>query len=190
MYKPGELQFIATSTYRRAPIFRSEGCYQHIVQRLEEVRQKFRCLLIGWVLIRRLTGFHLRVKPQSAESRPRMVKEVKEEAGMGGMGFIERLGVECLRSILSTAHLIEAAYQAGVQRYLFSSPACAYNIELQQDSRARALKESDAYPAMAERGYGWEKLMSEMFCQECCAERGIKTLIAPMDKAYGPARRR
>ena len=87
-------------------------------------------------------------------------------ADMGGMGFIERFRVECLRSILINTHMVEAAYRAGARRYFFSSSACAYNTLLQQDPNVRALKESDAYPAMAERGYGWEKLMSEMFCQE------------------------
>ncbi|MGC9520285.1 MAG: NAD-dependent epimerase/dehydratase family protein [Anaerolineae bacterium] len=107
-------------------------------------------------------------------------------ADMGGMGFIERFRVECLRSILINTHMIEAAYRAGVDRYFFSSSACAYNTELQKDPNVRALKESDAYPAMAERGYGWEKLMSEMFCQEYWAERGLKTFIARFHNVYGP----
>jgi GDP-D-mannose 3',5'-epimerase len=107
-------------------------------------------------------------------------------ADMGGMGFIERFRVECLRSILINTHMIEAAYQAGVERYFFSSSACAYNTDLQQDPNVRALKESDAYPAMAERGYGWEKLMSEMFCQEYWAERDLKTFIARFHNVYGP----
>lgn len=107
-------------------------------------------------------------------------------ADMGGMGFIERFRVECLRSILINTHMIEAAYRAGVDRYFFSSSACAYNTELQKDPHARALKESDAYPAMAERGYGWEKLMSEIFCQEYWAERGLKTFIARFHNVYGP----
>jgi nucleoside-diphosphate-sugar epimerase len=107
-------------------------------------------------------------------------------ADMGGMGFIERFRVECLRSILINTHLIEAAYRAGVSRYFFSSSACAYNTTLQQDPHVRALKESDAYPAMAERGYGWEKLMSEMFCQEYWAERGLETHIARFHNVYGP----
>ena len=107
-------------------------------------------------------------------------------ADMGGMGFIERFRVECLRSVLINTHMLEAAYRAGVQRYFFSSSACAYNILLQQDPNVRALKESDAYPAMAERGYGWEKLMSEIFCQEYAAERGLKTFIARFHNVYGP----
>jgi nucleoside-diphosphate-sugar epimerase len=102
------------------------------------------------------------------------------------MGFIERFRVECLRSILINTHMIEAAYRAGARRYFFSSSACAYNIELQEDPNVRALKESDAYPAMAERGYGWEKLMSEMFCQEYWHERGLKTAIARFHNVYGP----
>ena len=106
-------------------------------------------------------------------------------ADMGGMGFIERFRIECLRSILVNTHLIESAYRAGVRRYFFSSSACAYNVKLQEDPNCRALKESDAYPAYAERGYGWEKLVSEMFCQEYWAERGMKTAIARFHNVYG-----
>ena len=107
-------------------------------------------------------------------------------ADMGGMGFIERFRIQCLRSILINTHLIEAAYRAGAHRYFFSSSACAYNTTLQEDPHVRALKESDAYPAMAERGYGWEKLISEMFCQEYWHERGMKTAIARFHNVYGP----
>jgi GDP-D-mannose 3',5'-epimerase len=107
-------------------------------------------------------------------------------ADMGGMGFIERFRVECLRSILINTHMIESAYRAGARSYFFSSSACAYNTDLQKDPNSRALKESDAYPAMAERGYGWEKLMSEMFCQEYWAERGFRTAFARFHNVYGP----
>jgi GDP-D-mannose 3', 5'-epimerase len=107
-------------------------------------------------------------------------------ADMGGMGFIERNRVECLRSILINTHMVEAAYRAGARRYFYSSSACAYNTLLQQDPHVRALKESDAYPAMSERGYGWEKLISEMFCQEYWHERGMKTFIARFHNVYGP----
>ena len=107
-------------------------------------------------------------------------------ADMGGMGFIERFRVECLRSVLINTHMIDAAYRAGARRYFFSSSACAYNTLLQRDPNVRALKESDAYPAMAERGYGWEKLFSEMVCEEYWHERGLKTAIARFHNVYGP----
>ena len=107
-------------------------------------------------------------------------------ADMGGMGFIEKYRVECLRSILINTHMLEAAYQAGAERYFFSSSACAYNIQLQQDPNVRALKETDAYPAFPERGYGWEKLLSEIFCQEYWAERKMKTSIARFHNVFGP----
>jgi nucleoside-diphosphate-sugar epimerase len=107
-------------------------------------------------------------------------------ADMGGMGFIEKYRVECLRSILINTHMLEAAYQTGAERYFFSSSACAYNIQLQQDPNVRALKETDAYPAFPERGYGWEKLMSEIFCQEYWAERELKTFIARFHNVFGP----
>ncbi len=66
-------------------------------------------------------------------------------ADMGGMGFIERFRIECLRTILINTHMIEAAYRAGAERYFFSSSACAYNTDLQKDPKVTALKESDAY---------------------------------------------
>lgn len=120
----------------------------------------------------------------------RAVENAKEvynlAADMGGMGFIEKNRVECLRSILINTHMIEAAYNAGADRYFFSSSACAYNTDLQKTPDVIALKESDAYPAMAERGYGWEKLVSEMFCEEYYAERGMKTFIARFHNVYGP----
>ena len=107
-------------------------------------------------------------------------------ADMGGMGFIERFRVECLRSVLINTHLIEEAYRAGAQRYFYASSACVYNTKLQEDPHCRALNESDAYPAFSERGYGWEKLVSEMFCQEYWAERSLKTFIARFHNVYGP----
>lgn len=107
-------------------------------------------------------------------------------ADMGGMGFIERFRVECMRSSLINIHLLEASNQVGVNRYFFASSACIYNTDLQQDPNVRALKEADAYPAMAERGYGWEKLFAEMLCQEYWAERHMKTFIARFHNVYGP----
>jgi nucleoside-diphosphate-sugar epimerase len=127
----------------------------------------------------------------SSEDNCRRVTEGAVEvynlaADMGGMGFIERNRVECLRSILINTNMIEAAYRAGARRYFFSSSACAYNTLLQKDPNVRALKESDAYPAMAERGYGWEKLISEQFCEEYWHERGLKTAVARFHNVYGP----
>lgn len=107
-------------------------------------------------------------------------------ANMGGLGFLENNRVECLRNVLINVNMLEASYQAHIDRYFFSSSACVYNQQLQQRPDVSALKESDAYPAMAERGYGWEKLYSEMLCQEYYAERGLKTFIARFHNVYGP----
>ena len=114
-------------------------------------------------------------------------------ADMGGMGFIERFRIECLRSVLINTHMIESAYKAGCERYFYSSSACVYNTDLQKDPKVRALKESDAYPAMSERGYGWEKLISEMFCQEYWAERRHEDVHRPLPqrlRAVGHLERR
>jgi GDP-D-mannose 3',5'-epimerase len=125
-------------------------------------------------------------KPNAIRAVEGAVEVYNLAADMGGMGFIERFRVECLRSVLINTHVIEAAWRAGARRYFFSSSACAYNTDLQKDPHVRALKETDAYPAMAERGYGWEKLISEMFCQEYWAERGLETHIARFHNIYGP----
>lgn len=145
--------------------------------------------LYEWYL--RVPGVHNLCLDVSQEAACQRVCEGAVEvynlaADMGGMGFIERFRVECLRSILINTHMIEAAYRAGARRYFYSSSACAYNTLLQKDPKVRALKESDAYPAMAERGYGWEKLVSEMFCEEYWHERGMKTFIARFHNVYGP----
>jgi len=107
-------------------------------------------------------------------------------ADMGGMGFIERHRVECMRSVLINVHMLEAAYKAGVRKYFFSSSACAYNIDKQQEVTSAGLKESDAYPANAERGYGWEKLYSELMAQEYVEERDMEIYIARFHNVYGP----
>jgi nucleoside-diphosphate-sugar epimerase len=107
-------------------------------------------------------------------------------ADMGGMGFIERFRIECMRNALINLHLIEAVQKAGAQRYFYASSACVYNTDLQKNPAVKALKESDAYPAMAERGYGWEKLYSEMLCQEYWAERRLETHVARFHNVYGP----
>jgi nucleoside-diphosphate-sugar epimerase len=125
--------------------------------------------------------------PVNSERAVRDASEIYNlAADMGGMGFIERHRVECLRSVLINTHLLESAWRAGVQRYFFASSACVYNQNLQNAPGLRALKEDDAYPALPERGYGWEKLLSEIFCQEYWHERGLKTFIARLHNIYGP----
>jgi nucleoside-diphosphate-sugar epimerase len=120
-----------------------------------------------------------------------VVKGVSEvynlAANMGGMGFITKYRIECMRSVLINTNLIEAAKKAGVPRYFFSSSACVYNTQLLEDEEnPKALKESDAYPAFSERGYGWEKLFSEMLCQEYWYECHLPTFIARFHNTYGP----
>ena len=108
-------------------------------------------------------------------------------ADMGGMGFIETHRVDTLiNSSRINDNMLTAAYKCGVTRYFYSSSACAYNTTLQQIHDVTALKESDAYPADAERGYGWEKLVGEQKCEEVFLERGMETHIARFHNVYGP----
>ncbi len=108
-------------------------------------------------------------------------------ADMGGMGFIESHKAECMLSVLVNTHMLMAARDVGkVERYFYSSSACAYNTTLQTDSDVTALKEADAYPAMAEDGYGWEKLFSERMCRHFREDYGIQTRVARFHNVYGP----
>jgi GDP-D-mannose 3',5'-epimerase len=106
-------------------------------------------------------------------------------ADMGGMGFIETHKAECMLSVLINTHLLMAARDADVERYFFSSSACVYNAEKQTDADVTALKEEDAYPALAEDGYGWEKLFSERMCRHFLEDYGITTRVGRYHNVYG-----
>ena len=105
---------------------------------------------------------------------------------MGGMGFIEANKAACMISVLINTHLLMAGKDAGIERYFFSSSACIYNIALQQDADVTALREEDAYPALPEDGYGWEKLFSERMCRHFLDDFGIQTRIARYHNVFGP----
>lgn len=107
-------------------------------------------------------------------------------ADMGGMGFIENNRCLCMLSVLINTHLLMAAKKIGVERYFYSSSACVYNADKQRDPNVTALKEADAYPAMAEDGYGWEKLFSERMCRHFREDFGIWTRVARFHNVYGP----
>jgi GDP-D-mannose 3', 5'-epimerase len=105
---------------------------------------------------------------------------------MGGMGFIEANRAACMVSVLINTHLLLAAKDEGVKRHFYSSSACVYNVELQQNSEVTALREDDAYPALPEDGYGWEKLFSERMCRNFYDDFGIETRVARYHNVYGP----
>ena len=105
---------------------------------------------------------------------------------MGGMGFIENNKGLCMLSVLINTHLCQAAVTAGVKDYFYASSACVYNGEKQQNSAVTALKEEDAYPALPEDGYGWEKLFSERMCRHFREDYGLRTRVARFHNVYGP----
>jgi nucleoside-diphosphate-sugar epimerase len=107
-------------------------------------------------------------------------------ADMGGMGFIENNKAECMLSVLSSTNVLVAARDAGTQRYFYSSSACVYAGDKQTDPNVTALKESDAYPADPEDGYGWEKLFSERMARHFREDFGIETRVARYHNVYGP----
>jgi GDP-D-mannose 3',5'-epimerase len=107
-------------------------------------------------------------------------------ADMGGMGFIENNKALCMLSVLINTHLLEASRAGDVERFFFASSACVYAADKQVDPNNRGLKESDAYPAMPEDGYGWEKLFSERMCRHFREDFGLTTRVARYHNVYGP----
>jgi len=107
-------------------------------------------------------------------------------ADMGGMGFIENNRALCMLSVLINTHLLMSARKFGVDRFFFSSSACVYAADKQVSENVVPLKESDAYPAMPEDGYGWEKLFSERMCRHYREDFGLQTRVARYHNVYGP----
>jgi GDP-D-mannose 3', 5'-epimerase len=107
-------------------------------------------------------------------------------ADMGGMGFIENNRALCMLSVLINTHLLMAAKDAKVSRFFYASSACVYAADKQTSPEVIALKESDAYPAMPEDGYGWEKLFSERMCRHFREDFGLETRVARYHNVYGP----
>lgn len=107
-------------------------------------------------------------------------------ADMGGMGFIENNKALCMLSVLTSTHMLQAAKANDVERYFYSSSACVYAADKQTDTAVTALREADAYPAMPEDGYGWEKLFSERMCRHFSEDYGMTTRVARYHNVYGP----
>jgi len=107
-------------------------------------------------------------------------------ANMGGMGFIEKNKALCMLSVLINTQMLQAALKYGTKRFFYSSSACVYNGDKQKTFEAPSLKEEDAYPALAEDGYGWEKLFSERMCRHFREDFGLYTRVARFHNVYGP----
>ena len=106
---------------------------------------------------------------------------------MGGMGFIENNKGLCMVSVLINTHLLMAAREFGVKKFFYASSACVYNADKQKDKKLDVfLKEEDAYPAMPEDGYGWEKLFSERMCRHFEEDFGLQCRVARYHNVYGP----
>jgi nucleoside-diphosphate-sugar epimerase len=107
-------------------------------------------------------------------------------ADMGGMGFIEANKALCMLSVLINTHLLMASHETGAERFFYASSACIYPTDRQETTDVAPLKESDAYPALPEDGYGWEKLFSERMCRHFSEDFGLKTRVARYHNVYGP----
>ena len=107
-------------------------------------------------------------------------------ADMGGIGYIENNKSSCMLSVLINTHLLDAARKFGTARYFFASSACVYAADKQRSTDVVPLREEDAYPAMPEDGYGWEKLFSERMCRHFEEDFGLTTRVARYHNVYGP----
>ncbi len=106
-------------------------------------------------------------------------------ADMGGIGYIEHNKASCMLSVLASTHMLMAARDAGAERYFYASSACVYAADRQSSADVRPLRESDAYPAMPEDGYGWEKLFSERMARHFSEDFGLETRVARYHNVYG-----
>lgn len=124
---------------------------------------------------------------ESCEIAARDASEIYNlAANMGGMGFIENNKALCMLSVLINTQMLQAAVKFGVKKFFYSSSACVYNGDKQKTFEAPSLKEEDAYPALAEDGYGWEKLFSERMCRHFREDFGLYTRVARFHNVYGP----
>ena len=105
---------------------------------------------------------------------------------MGGMGFIENNKAECMLSVLINTNLLNLSKEYNIKIFFFSSSACVYSAEKQKKVFIKNLKESDAYPADPEDGYGWEKLFSERMCRHFFEDFNLETRVARYHNVYGP----
>jgi nucleoside-diphosphate-sugar epimerase len=133
---------------------------------------------------------NLQLDLQLKDSCERAVKGTEQiynlAADMGGMGFIELNRGLCMLSVLINTHLLMAARDSGAKRFFYASSACVYAGDKQTDPNVAGLREADAYPAMPEDGYGWEKLFSERMCRHFSEDFGLTTRVARFHNVYGP----
>jgi len=128
----------------------------------------------------------LKEKENSYTAAKGMDVIIQLAADMGGMGFIENNKALCMLSVLTNTHMLMAAKDSGVERFFYSSSACVYNGDKQKSADVVPLKEEDAYPALAEDGYGWEKLFSERMCRHFEEDFGLVCRVARFHNVYGP----
>jgi nucleoside-diphosphate-sugar epimerase len=128
----------------------------------------------------------LRLREACAEAVDGVDRVFNLAADMGGMGFIEQNRALCMLTVLINTHLLLAAQEAGVERYFFASTACVYPTPRQASADAVPLREDEAYPALPEDGYGWERLFGERMCRHVSEDFGLPTRVARYHNVYGP----
>ena len=166
----------------------------HLVQRLKDlgyktIRSVDRKPLAEWYQVHEGVEnvvADLSLLPEARKACEGMQHVYMLAADMGGMGFIENNKALCMLSVLTSTHMLMAAKEAGVDRLFYSSSACVYNADKQRDANVVPLREADAYPAMPEDGYGWEKLFTERMCRHYREDFGLKTRMARYHNVYGP----
>ncbi len=163
----------------------------HLVKRLIELKNEVRAVDVKpfdlWFQkFENIENFSLNM--QEYENCLKMTKDYEYvlnlACNMGGIGFIENNKTDCMLSVLINTNLLRACKENNIKRYFFSSSACAYNKDLQQDPNIDGLKEEDAYPAMPEDGYGWEKLFSERMCRHFTEDYGLQTRVSRFHNIY------
>ena len=114
-------------------------------------------------------------------------------ADHGGRGYIDAHPADVCSNFAIDHHVFEACSNTGVEKVIFSSSACVYPTELQNNIGSDyKLKESDSDPEnldgflSADVEYGWAKLMSEVQMKSFYKQYGLKGCPVRFVTAYGP----
>lgn len=166
----------------------------HLVGDLIKRGHKVRCVDVkpkeGWYQVHpeaENVVADLNLKEAAFAATKGMDVTINLACNMGGMGFIEKNKGLCMISVLINTHLLMGAKEHGSKRFFYASSACVYNGDKQKDKKIETfLKEEDAYPALPEDGYGWEKLFSERMCRHFREDWNVPTRVARFHNVYGP----
>ena len=105
----------------------------------------------------------------------------------GGRGYIDTHKANCAQNLIIDGLVIKAAYERGVNKFVFASSGCVYPVSLQMDVKEEIYLTEDMVgpPYEADDTYGWAKLMAEITLKAYYHDYGFKSASCRFFTAYG-----